>query len=71
MGRKIKSVVHRPDNVYEISRTKVGGILVGASIIVGAIGKYLLGEQDLFAMLQAGAIGLGEILVVIGIRDVF
>jgi hypothetical protein len=65
------SLLHRPDAPGDISRTKIGGILVGAGIILGAVGRYLLGEVDLLSMLQAGAIGVGEILLAIGIRDVF
>jgi len=52
-----------------ISKTKVGAILVGASVIVGAIGKYLLGEHDVYATLQICIPAIGAILFALGLRD--
>ena len=69
--KRYKTLVGRPDAIDEISRAKVGGILVGASVIAGACGRYLLGEVDLVQCLQTIALGAGEILLVIGFRDLF
>jgi len=71
MARKrTTSLTRRPDAPDEVSRTKIGGILVGVSTILGAAGSYLLGDIDLITCLQNAAVGLGAILIAIGVRDI-
>lgn len=51
------------------SKTKLGGVLVGVSMITGGIGYYLTGETTgTDAALQI-ITGVGSILVITGIRD--
>lgn len=51
------------------SKTKVGGVLIGASLILGAVGKYLTGDVDPTTAVQTVLAGLGSIATIIGIRD--
>lgn len=53
------------------SKTKVGGVLIGLSLITGGAGYYLTGEMtSTDAILQAIA-GISSILIITGIRDAF
>jgi len=51
------------------SKTKVGGVLIGISLIIGAVGRYLTGDYDIMYSLQAIATGIGIILTIVGIRN--
>jgi hypothetical protein len=51
------------------SKTKVGGLLIGASMVIGAIGSWLTGALDANTALLKATEGLGVIAVVFGIRN--
>jgi len=51
------------------SKTKIGGVLLGASQILSGIGGYLQGDVDGWYALQQIAIGAGIIVALTGIRD--
>ena len=51
------------------SKTKVGSVLVGGSLILGGTGKFLLEELSLLdALIMIGA-GIGLIVESIGLRN--
>lgn len=52
-----------------MSKTKVGSVLIGASMILGGIGFYLTGKSDLETALHAVFGGIGAILIGTGLRD--
>jgi len=51
------------------SKTKVGSLLIGGSLVFGGIGGYLTGGHDANTMMLQVGQGLGIITVVFGIRD--
>jgi len=51
------------------SKTKVGGILIGISLITGGAGYYLTGETTSTDAILQILTGLGAILTITGIRD--
>lgn len=57
------------DKPWYKSKTKLGGVLIGISMITGGIGYYFTGEiPPTDAALQV-ITGIGSILVITGIRD--
>ena len=54
---------------WYLSKTKLGSVLIGASMILGGIGFYLTGETDLDATFKAIFGGIGAILIGTGLRD--
>lgn len=51
------------------SKTKVGAVLVGGSLILGGTGKYLLDELNLMDALIMIGTGIGLIIESIGLRN--
>jgi len=51
------------------SKTKVGSVLVGSSMILGGCGKWLLEEIGTMEALQAIVFGIGLIAAGIGLRN--
>jgi len=51
------------------SKTKVGGVLIGVSLILGAVGKYLTGDIDPTTAIQTVIAAIGSIATIVGIRD--
>ncbi len=51
------------------SKTKIGGVLIGGSMILSGIGGYLTGSHDGATAARLCAEGLGVIFVAIGIRN--
>lgn len=51
------------------SKTKLGSVLVGGSVVLSSIGSCLLGQIDGATALKGVATGLGMILVGTGLRD--
>lgn len=69
MGKIANALVKKPHARDGISKTKVGGTILGVATILTGAGKYLVGDMDIFAMLQTIALGVGEILIACGVRD--
>ncbi|MHA1876713.1 MAG: hypothetical protein ACTSUC_09755 [Promethearchaeota archaeon] len=51
------------------SKTKIGATLVGAGLLIGAIGEYLQGSMPLDVLITTGITIIGGVLAVFGIRD--
>lgn len=51
------------------SKTKIGGILVGISLVTGAVGNYLVGDTTVTEAILQAITGIGSIFVITGIRD--
>ena len=51
------------------SKTKVGGVLIGASLVLGAIGSGLTGDIDIAAAVTGMVTGFGVIFAACGLRD--
>lgn len=51
------------------SKTKVGAVLVGGSLILGGCGKWLLEELNTLDALMMIGIGIGMIVESIGLRN--
>lgn len=51
------------------SKTKIGGVLIGLSLILGGVGKYLTGDQELITALTGIISGIGIVSTITGIRD--
>ena len=51
------------------SKTKVGAVLVGGSLILGGAGKFLLEELNLVDALIMIGLGIGMIVESIGLRN--
>jgi hypothetical protein len=51
------------------SKTKIGGILIGASIALGGMGYYLTGDMAATEATIQIVTGIGSILTITGIRD--
>lgn len=56
-------------NEWWRSKTKVGSVLVGGSMILGGIGHWLLEESTALEALQTVILGIGLIAAGIGIRN--
>lgn len=54
---------------WYLSKTKLGSVLIGASMILGGIGFYLTGQSDIEGALKAVIGGIGAILIGTGLRD--
>jgi hypothetical protein len=57
------------DKPWYKSKTKVGGVLVGISMVTGGLGNYLTGDITGTESILQVVTGLGAILVITGIRD--
>lgn len=51
------------------SKTKVGAVLVGGSLILGGAGKLLLEELNAMDALIMACLGIGMIIESIGLRN--
>lgn len=51
------------------SKTKVGAVLVGGSLILGGAGKFLLEEMGLVDALIMIGLGIGMIVESVGLRN--
>lgn len=51
------------------SKTKVGGVLIGASMVLGSVGGALTGDVDLATAVTGIVTGCGVIFAACGIRD--
>jgi len=51
------------------SKTKVGAVLVGGSLVLGGVGKWLLEELSVADALLMIGIGIGMIVESIGLRN--
>lgn len=51
------------------SKTKVGGLLIGLSAILGTVGGYLTGTINLASGIQALVTEIGIVAAVFGVRD--
>lgn len=51
------------------SKTKVGGVLIGASVALGGAGYYLTGEISSTEAVVQIVTGIGAVLTITGIRD--
>lgn len=56
-------------NEWWKSKTKVGAVLVGGSMILGGAGKWLLEELSIVDALIMIGLGLGMIIESIGLRN--
>jgi len=56
-------------NEWWKSKTKVGSVLVGGSMILGGVGYWLLGEKSGIEAMQTIILGIGLITAGIGLRN--
>ena len=56
-------------NEWWKSKTKVGSVLVGGSLILGGIGHWLLEETSALEAMQTIILGIGLIVAGIGVRN--
>lgn len=56
-------------NEWWKSKTKVGAVLVGGSMILGGAGKFLLEELSLVDAIIMIGVGIGLIVESIGLRN--
>jgi len=70
MVRKTTGVIEPivDKKIWYKSKTKMGAILLGTSVIFGASAAFVNG-QDLFTSVTTGLSGLGLILAAFGIRN--
>lgn len=52
----------------KMSKTKIGAVLIGASMILGSIGGWMTGAIDPISAIQAVMFEVGGIFAVFGIR---
>ena len=51
------------------SKTKLGTLLVGLSLVLGTVGGWMSGAIDMSSAIQALAVQVGGILTIFGVRD--
>ena len=56
-------------NEWWKSKTKVGAVLVGSSMILGGVGHWLTGEYGALQAIQMVILGVGVLATGIGLRN--